>query len=46
MEKAGLRREGEFLKNRWLHGEWTDSVYYAALREEYLQAAAKVAQPS
>ena len=41
LEKVGMRREGEFLKNRWLHGEWTDSVYYAALREEYLQADAK-----
>ena len=39
LEKAGLRREAEFLKNRWLHGEWTNSVWYAALDEEYRQAA-------
>ena len=43
MEKAGLRREGEFLKNRWVHGEWTNSVWYAALDEEYLQADTKPA---
>ncbi len=35
VEKLGLRREGEFIKNHWLHGEWTNTVYYAALREEY-----------
>jgi RimJ/RimL family protein N-acetyltransferase len=38
LEKIGLRREGEFVKNRWLHGEWTSSVWYAALEEEYLEA--------
>ncbi|MCX6929626.1 MAG: GNAT family N-acetyltransferase [Verrucomicrobia bacterium] len=38
MEKVGLRREGEFVKNRWVHGEWTNSVWYAALEEEYLTA--------
>ncbi len=38
LEKIGLRREGEFLKNRWLHGEWATSVWYAALAEEYLEA--------
>jgi RimJ/RimL family protein N-acetyltransferase len=43
LEKAGLRREGEFLKNRWVHGEWADSVWYAALDEEYLDADPKPA---
>jgi len=38
MEKVGLKREGEFLKNKWVHGEWANSVCYAALDEEYLQA--------
>jgi RimJ/RimL family protein N-acetyltransferase len=38
MEKIGLRREGEFLKNRWRHDEWTNSVWFAALNEEYLEA--------
>jgi ribosomal-protein-alanine N-acetyltransferase len=34
MEKVGFRREGEFLKNRWVHGEWTNSVWYALLEED------------
>jgi RimJ/RimL family protein N-acetyltransferase len=34
-EKAGLRREGEFLKARYLNGEWVNTVYYALLNEEY-----------
>jgi RimJ/RimL family protein N-acetyltransferase len=38
MERAGFRREGEFVKNRWVHGEWTNSIWYAALAEEYLPA--------
>jgi RimJ/RimL family protein N-acetyltransferase len=41
LEKTGLRREGEFRKNRWLHGEWTTSVWYAGLEEEYLEADTK-----
>ena len=36
LEQVGMRREGEFLKNRWLHGEWTNSIWYALLAEEYL----------
>jgi RimJ/RimL family protein N-acetyltransferase len=43
LEKAGLRREGEFLKNRWVHGEWTNSVWYAVLAEEYHKAAGEPA---
>ncbi len=35
LEKAGLRREGTFLKHRLLHGEWADSIWYALLGEEY-----------
>ncbi len=38
LEKAGLRREGEFLKNRMLHGEWASSTWYAILDEEYRKA--------
>ena len=34
MEKAGFRREGEFLKNRWVHGEWSNSIWYALLEED------------
>ena len=38
LEKVGLRREGEFLKNRSVHGEWTNTLWFAALDEHYLQA--------
>ena len=38
LEKAGLRREGEFLKDTWMDGEWLNSVWYALLEEEYLKA--------
>ena len=41
MEKVGLRREGEFLKNRWVHGEWTTSVWYALLDEDCAEAESK-----
>ena len=40
LEKAGLRREGEFVKSRHLQDEWTNTVWYATLDEEYLQAGA------
>jgi aminoglycoside 6'-N-acetyltransferase len=33
-DKIGLRREGEFLKDSLLHGEWVDTVHYAALAGE------------
>jgi RimJ/RimL family protein N-acetyltransferase len=39
LEKVGLRREGEFLKDSLIHGEWTNTVWYAALREEYSEAS-------
>jgi [ribosomal protein S5]-alanine N-acetyltransferase len=41
-EKLGLRREGEFLKDNLLHGEWVNTVWYAALAEE---RGAKSAEP-
>jgi RimJ/RimL family protein N-acetyltransferase len=34
-EKAGLRREGEFVKDHPANGEWANTVAYALLREEY-----------
>jgi RimJ/RimL family protein N-acetyltransferase len=43
LEKAGLRREGEFVKDHFLHGEWANTLCYAALRGEYTGPAA--AQP-
>ena len=41
LEKVGFRREGEFVKNRWVHDQWTNSIWYAVLREEYLAADTK-----
>jgi len=40
LEKAGLRREGEFVKNRRMHGDWTNSIWYAVLDEEHRPADA------
>ena len=38
LEKAGLRREGEFVKDTRIHGEWANTFCYAALGEEYSAA--------
>ena len=46
LEKAGLRREGEFVKSRWLHGEWTSMVWYAMLEEEFRSAENNRPQPT
>jgi len=35
LDKAGLRREGEFVKESLVKGEWINHVWYAALGEEY-----------
>lgn len=35
LEKLGLRREGEFIKDSQIHGEWTNTLWYAALGEDY-----------
>lgn len=43
-EKVGLRREGEFLKDRCVNGEWTNTLWYAVLREEYGSGASGLAQ--
>ncbi len=45
LEKVGLTREGEFIKNRWAHGEWTNTLWFAALDEDYLQAEAEPQAP-
>ncbi len=37
-ENVGLRREGEFLKDNFFNGEWTNTVWYAVLSDEYLKA--------
>ena len=39
-EKAGMRREGELIKDRYLNGEWINSVLYALLNEEYAPPSA------
>lgn len=38
-EEAGMRREGEFVKNYFLNGEWLNTVWFAMLDEEYREAA-------
>jgi len=37
-EKAGMRSEGEFLKDRFLNGAWVDTVWLAMLSEEYAKS--------
>jgi RimJ/RimL family protein N-acetyltransferase len=34
-ERVGMRREAEFIKDRWVEGEWKSSIWYAALDEDY-----------
>ncbi len=34
-EKAGMRREGELIKERYVNEEWINTVLYAFLNEEY-----------
>ena len=34
LEKVGLRREGEFVKDSQVKGEWRNTLWYAALRED------------
>lgn len=36
LERAGLRREGHFLKNAWFKGHWADEFLYAVLQAEWL----------
>jgi RimJ/RimL family protein N-acetyltransferase len=35
LEKAGMRREGEFVQDRLLRGEWVNTVAYAMLDTEF-----------
>ena len=37
MEKIGMRREGHLRENRWLHGQWWDTLLYAVLDHEWYQ---------
>jgi RimJ/RimL family protein N-acetyltransferase len=43
LDGVGLRREGEFVKDNFLRGEWVSTIWYAALREEYEEACAAAA---
>jgi aminoglycoside 6'-N-acetyltransferase len=40
LQKVGFRREGEFVKDTLLQGEWSNTVWYAVLREEHERARA------
>ncbi len=35
-EEVGMRREAEFVKDKFVEGAWANSVWYAALAEDYL----------
>lgn len=37
--RVGMQREAHFRKNWWCKGEWTDTLVYALLREEWLSGA-------
>jgi RimJ/RimL family protein N-acetyltransferase len=37
-EHAGMRREGEFVKDRYVKEAWVNTVWYAVLAEEYARA--------
>jgi len=43
-EKLGMRREGVSLKDRFVNGQWVDTVYYALLAEEYRQTSGSPAE--
>jgi RimJ/RimL family protein N-acetyltransferase len=45
LERLGIRREAEFLKDNLVRGEWTSTVWYACLREEYQKAVAAADEP-
>lgn len=44
LEKSGFRREGEFLKDGLLRGEWVSTTWHAILREEFSKGAPPPAQ--
>ncbi|HEY5437548.1 MAG TPA: GNAT family N-acetyltransferase [Acidimicrobiales bacterium] len=35
LERLGMRREGHFVENEFVKGEWTDEVVYAVLEDEW-----------
>jgi len=38
LERLGLRREGYLRESTWAKGEWTDDLWYAMLRREWVAA--------
>lgn len=40
LERLGMRREGHFVKDIWIKGEWCDTVIYALLADEWASASA------
>jgi len=46
LEKAGMRREGEFLKDHFADGEWFNTFSYAVLSEEYRQESSRATPPA
>lgn len=36
-ERVGMRREAHFMQNWWSKGEWTDTLVYAALRDDVVR---------
>ena len=45
LKAAGMRCEGEAVKNSCFNGEWINTAYYAILREEYLVQKDRSAPP-
>jgi len=37
-EKLGMRREAHFRQNMWVKGEWTDSIIFAILEDDWRAA--------
>jgi RimJ/RimL family protein N-acetyltransferase len=42
LERLGIRREGDFVKNTWFKGRWASEYLYAILRDERLQRPSEV----
>ncbi|MGH1444310.1 MAG: GNAT family N-acetyltransferase, partial [Exiguobacterium profundum] len=36
-ERVGMRKEAHFLRDYWNKNEWTDSMVYAMLHEEFVR---------
>lgn len=34
-ERLGMRREAHFVRDQWFKGEWTDSLHYAILADDF-----------